>query len=135
MDFSTRFEWPALPIQRRLRKPLPFAFLSVICLAHPLPGQDSPKTDEPRSQLTPVADKQPEKGPADWHNIREWTSPDGKITVHLSFEKLPAGNLYHLFQGDQKLEAHESPVRRENHGFDWLKEGPGLWVDNRYLVR
>lgn len=64
-----------------------------------------------------------------------WRSPKGANEVSLKSESTPAGDLDKLTVNDSGLTIlANSNIRRENHGYGWMKSAEAKWVDDRFLV-
>ena len=68
-------------------------------------------------------------------HARDWSSPDGSATLTLQTANPSTGSLDHLhIEGTPIKFVSHSPIRRENHGFDWMNSVSPTWLGNRFVA-
>lgn len=66
---------------------------------------------------------------------RDWTSPDGSVTVRIQPADAASGSHYQVIVGETPARfISESRIRRENHGYDWMNSASSNWLDNRFIT-
>jgi len=68
-------------------------------------------------------------------HAQAWSSPDGSVTLKFESANSSTGSLDRLVVNETQIEfISSSPIRRENHGFDWLTSVSPTWINNRFVA-